>query len=297
MPAVLVEDPDDLPANAESSLEAAQVSGSPTAPAVAATDLSGEEVPEKYRGKSARELLDIVQNQESLMGRHSQEVGELREQNGTLRGLVDSSLALRDPGNAGRVADEESELSDDDFTLNPKDATAQTVRSETQSLRDDVTALKSVARGAEFSADFPDALSDLNDQKFVDFVSGSGTRQGLASRAFSDPQNVDYDSARQLWELYTDYKSMSAPVITDADADTTTTDAIVASPADSGQQAPDLITGSSGGGSGVAASGKPLYSQAALNAMQDSNPDLYWRDDTQAKIAEARAEGRVKQDV
>jgi hypothetical protein len=68
-----------------------------TAPAQAGLD--GEDVPEKLRGKSVRDLLAILRDQEQHIGRQANEVG-------TLRKLVDQALEIGAPGHASRTAKE-----------------------------------------------------------------------------------------------------------------------------------------------------------------------------------------------
>lgn len=301
MAAILVEDQDELDGTDVDTLAGATVTPG------AATNVTDPEasledtVPEKYKGKTARELLDIINNQESMIGRHGQELGDLRSQNGTLRGLVDQSLELRNTGNSSRPDDEEATLQDDDFTLTPLDATQRTVHSETKVLRDKVTNLEASARNQQFVRDFPDATKDLNDPTFQKFVQGSDARKALASKAFANPKSIDYNSAQDLWERYNDYKSVQPATSQESDAEAAAlaakvvTDASVT--ATEASEAPELITGTSGSAGDPSASGKPKYSQLALNALQLKDSDLFWREDTQKRIEEARADGRIVQDA
>lgn len=257
----------------------------------------GDDVPEKYRGKSARELLDIVTNQESMIGRQGQELGDLRSTVGTLRGSVDAALALRNPGTAADGIGTEEDLTDRDFALDPVDATRRMVQRETRSLHEQQVQNAKQARANQFERQYANAASDVNDPKFVDFVKRSATRSRLATQAFSDMDNVNFDAAEQLWELYDDFKGMNASdgVVTDPDEPV----APVARPAPAkGKAAPSLVTGNSGGGdSNANTSGKPLYSQAALNDLAASDPDKYWSEAVQKPLNAAYAEGRVRQDI
>jgi hypothetical protein len=299
MPARLVPELNDDgsdPTSDLSALEAAQSAQAGGQPAQAAPAvLDGDGVPEKYRGKTAEELLKIVQDQESYIGRQGQELGDMRNQVGTLRGLVDKSLALRDTGDIGRTESfSEEDLSDDDFITTPRDAVSKTVKRETHQTNQRVARLEQQAAAIDFARRHPTAEQDIEDPAFVQFVQKSQVRTRLAAKAFGDMDNVDFDSAEELWELYEDYKDLTGASQAETTSETETA-SLPEAASQPVQQPPQMITTGSSGDQG--ASTKPIYSQAALNRLQNDNPDLYWADDTQAKINEARREGRVLQDV
>lgn len=279
------------------------------APAAPAPEVvQGDDVPEKYRGKTATELLSIVRDQESHIGKQGQELGDLRTRNGTLEGLVDKSLALRSP-DQGRPApiEDETSLSDDDFLTDPRDATARTVRQETAGDRDRLARLEASETARQFGVAHPTAGADINDPAFIEFVSKSQVRVGLAQKAFgqgTEVHQIDFNSANELWSLYEDYNSFkpatTEETVTLAAVEEPNTDAApAAAPAaeDNAPAAPDLVTGNSSDAGGKSNANKPIYSQAKLNRMMLDKPDLYWAADTQAKLDAAYAEGRVTQDV
>lgn len=297
----LIEDPD-LELEGD-SLESALVaddgsSGKQTVVKPAANDpapdgLTGDDVPDKYQGKTARQLLDIVTNQESLIGRHSTELG-------TLRGQVDRALQLRNPGDVSRDEPEKTPLTEEDFLTNPTDATRRTVQSETAELRGTVTRLEAQAEGHQFDVRYPSAATDINDPKFVEFIQRSPTRHQLAQTAFGDSQNLDYGAAGELWALYEDYKSFQpkeAEEVIDPEQITEGKPTAEASTVPA-RKAPELVSGpNTSNKSPDGTINKRIYSQAALNRLQEKNPDVYWATDTQAQITLAHKEGRVKQDV
>jgi len=301
MPGRLIEDPD-LELEGD-SLESALVaddgsSGKQAVVQPAANDtapgaLEGDDVPEKYQGKTARQLLDIVTNQESLIGRHSTELG-------TLRGQVDRALQLRTPSDVSRTEESETPLTEEDFLTNPTDATRRTVQSETAELRGTVDRLTVQAEGHQFDVRYPDAATDINDPKFVDFIKRSPTRHQLAQTAFGDSKNLDYGAAGELWALYDDYKSFlpkEAEGEIDKEVTTEVTPAADASTVPA-RKAPELVSGpNTSAKSPDGTTNKRIYSQAALNRLQEKNPDVYWATDTQAEITKAHNEGRVKQDI
>jgi hypothetical protein len=309
MPGHLIDGPDDHLNFAQYGLEGeggdtdplatAQVQEQPPAqtPAPAAQELPADDgVPEKYRGKSAQELLDIVRNQETLIGRQSNELGDLRQQTGTLQGLVDKALSLHDPA-AGRQdhPGDESSLSEDDFREDPVGATSRVVRDavkqETAPLQEQVSQLTAANDAASFQARHPSAATDINSQEFIDFCQGSEYRKNLALKAFGDHANGNYDftAADELWQAWEDKQPASA---TSGEAAPTTP---VQSTKEAApiQEPPSMVPAGSGGGE-PGADGKPRYSWQGLQDLQAKNPDYYWRDDVQAQINAAIAEGRVR---
>ena len=260
--------------------------------------LDGDDIPEKYRNKTAAELLEILQNQESHIGRQGQELGDLRNQVGTLRGLVDKSLSLRETGNPGREVETEEDLDDTDFITSPRDAVSKTVQRETRATTDRVARLEQQAAAIDFTRRHPSAETDVEDPQFVDFVKKSNVRTNLAQRAFADPANIDFEAAEELWELYEDYKQLVPAKATEeatSETDETQETSTSQTPEAPKKEAPKMVTSSSSGDQG--GSKKPVYSQSALNRLMLNDPETYWSNDTQAKIALAYKEGRVKNDV
>lgn len=299
MPARIVDELNDDGSERSSDMDALQAAVAQGASqsaqrAAAQAVLDGDDVPEKYRGKSASDLLKIVQDQESYIGRQGQELGDLRGQVGTLRGLVDKSLALRDTGSIGREdVGTEEDLSDDDFLATPRDAVRKTVQRETREQSSRLARLEQQAAAIDFSRRHPTAEKDIEDPAFVEFVQKSPVRSRLARNAFGDMNNLDFEAAEELWNLYEDYKSLTST----ATGDNETASQEAASQAEQPQRSkspPKMVTTGSSGD--VGGSSKPIYSQAALNRLQVSNPDLYWANDTQSKIQQAYRDGRVVQD-
>lgn len=259
--------------------------------------LDGDDVPEQYRGKTAAELLEIVRNQEQLIGRHGQEVGDLREQVGTLRGQVDAALALREPGKVGQKEFDEEDLTDQDFALDPVDATRRMVDRETRALREEQRKLSLQRQASEFEERHPTASEDLNDAAFAEFVQGNQRRIRLAQQAMGDADNIDFEAADELWSLYEEYREIKA-----LKEDKPKEDAVASEALDEDREereAPSLVSGNSGSVVDPGTdrnSGKPIYSQAALNDLMMNDPDTYWSDRVQRDLTAAYAEGRVRQD-
>lgn len=299
MPAYLVEDPENSGGDALDAmgLQTQQPPTTPVAAPAVADKLEGDDVPEKYRGKSAAELLQIAREQESYIGRLGQEKGELRNRVGTLESLVDKALNLRDPA-TGRQAPPEESLSDTDFARKPKEATSRLVESKLDPLAARVDALDTKAAALDFERHHPTAAADINDPAFVQFIEKSARRQKLASKAFGDANRLDFDAAGELWEAWEEFKEIKGLTsTTDAanEADPLTEGQPAKAASTKAQDPPPALVTSGGGGAARrdSGNGKPVYSASALQRMQVENPDKYWAPDVQSRIQEAYADGRV----
>ena len=263
--------------------------------------LSGDDVPEKYRNKSARELLDVIQNQESTIGRMSNEVGDARKRIGTLEGLVDRALTLRDPGHEPPESVSEEDLNDQ-FQTDPVGTTSrvvtQAVEQATAPLVQEVNRLQAKSTAEDFQRAHPTAPQDINSQEFIDYVGASEYRKNLANKAFGEHEQgkYDFEAADELWSGWEEHQKASAPAAGEQDLEGAgapqATEQPATQPTVPAQEPTSLIPGGSAGDAGNS-DGKPRYSWAALADLQAKNPDYYWRDDVQAKINTAIAEGRV----
>lgn len=148
------------------------------------------EVPEKYRGKTQRELVEMHQNAEAQMGRHSQEVGELR-------GVVDTFIRSQMEAQEQAKTEEEAP----DFHLDPEAAVAYAVENHP-----DVKAAKAqgvdyqkATSQAQLQAKHPDMADILGDAKFAEWVKASPTRMRLYAEA---NHQFNFDSADELFSTY-----------------------------------------------------------------------------------------------
>ena len=154
-----------------------------------ATDL-----PNKYQGKSASELAEMHSNLEKLMGKQSQEVGELRK---AFDSMVQDSIVTR---NVAQSAPE-PEVEDIDFFTDPKAAIARAVASDTtlQHARVVTAEMAKKEALASLQTSHPDMREVLSDSKFQEWVGASKIRTQLYQSA---DQNYDYESANELISLW-----------------------------------------------------------------------------------------------
>lgn len=225
-----------------------------------------DELPEKYRGKSIQDIVSMHQEAEKLIGKHSGEVGELRQ-------YVDGFIK-------GKLADSESqqapEEEDVDFFEDPQKAVSKAISThpDVQRAR---TQSEQYAKQTALSAlkdKHPDMGEVLQNPNFIEWVKASKVRTELYQRADT---NYDFDCAD---ELISQYKERSAVVQQATQTET-----------QSRQQAVKAAsTGSSGGANN--AGSKRVYRRADIIKLMKNDPDRY--EALSGEIMKAYQEGRVR---
>lgn len=222
-----------------------------------------EELPEKYRNKSPAELARMHQEAEALIGRQSQEVGELRK---TFDQYIQTQLnqAPKEP---------EEEI---DFFTDPDKAVAQAIEShpklkEAERISQEyqkATALNSL------QSKHPDMKSILEDSGFQSWVTGSNVRKRLFQQA---DQQYDYEAADELFTLWKERQQVAKDTV-DLEKKTRK------------QQAAQASTG------GVRGSGEPsskkVYRRADIIKLMKDDPDRYAAMGDEIRLA--YSQGRVK---
>lgn len=268
--------------------ELPQQTQSTSQPTASNDALDGEDVPEKLRGKSARDLLAILREQEQHIGRQANEVG-------TLRKLVDQALEISKPGHASRTAKEEpiteAQLDADALLTDPLGSVSRVAKATTKPLEDRLDQIEAARREAMFLQSHPTATADINDPEFVGWVSGNKARAKLAAKAFPQGQAADFETADDLWTLWEEHKAakaQAAQAVQDEDAAPPPS-----KPAPSTKTAPKLLSGAGGSEPGSGKSQRILQ-RSKLIKMQAEDPASYYDADFQAELMQAYREGRVK---
>ncbi len=152
------------------------------------------DLPDKYQGKSASELAEMHSNLEKLMGKQSQEVGELRKAFDSM--VQDSIVTQREARSAP-----EPEVEDIDFFTDPKAAIAKAVANDPtlQHARNVAAEMTKREALATLQTAHPDMKAVLSDTKFQEWVGASKIRTQLYQSA---DQNYDYESANELISLW-----------------------------------------------------------------------------------------------
>lgn len=154
-----------------------------------------DDLPEKYRGKSMKEIVQMHQEAEKLLGRHSSEVGELRK-------VVDDYIRAN---LAEKTAPQQNEPEDDiDIFTDPEKAVTKYIESNPQ-----VQQATQYARQAQMAmavqnvkAKHPDMEQIVNDNRFIDWVKASKFRTQLLVQA-------DQYDAEAADELLSNWKALN----------------------------------------------------------------------------------------
>ena len=219
-----------------------------------------EDLPEKYRGKSIRDVIDMHQNLEKAYGRHNNELGELRQ-------LTDQ--ILKQQLEAAKPAD--AELDTDSLLENPSAAINKAIDSNPRlaSIQAQLEARARAEQKHAFDKIHPDADKVINDPRFAAWITESPTRANLFKQADA---NYDYELASELLNLY---KGVSQGAV---EHQTTQVRNQMGSPSKN--------AGSGGGAK------KQVFRRTDLMRLKAEDPDRYER--LQPQILQAYQEGRVK---
>lgn len=144
-----------------------------------------DDVPDKYRGKSAKEIVRMHQEAEKLLGRQSSEVGELRK-------LVDNFILSQT-----QTAQPKEEEDDVDFFEDPQKAIERAIAKhpKVREAEQASAAMRQQAAMATLKTKHPDYQEVLGDPAFSEWVQASKIRTELYNRA---DRGYDVDSADEL---------------------------------------------------------------------------------------------------
>jgi len=230
-----------------------------------------EELPEKYRGKSAIEIAKMHQEAEKLIGRQANEVHEVRS-------LADQLLKQQLETQAKTQAPIEESL-EDDFFVDPAKAVNRQVEKHPAVIeaRQAALEMKKMKTAQQLSAKHPDFATIAQDAGFQDWVKSSQIRLNLFAKADSQ---YDFESADELLSTYKELKQIKHQVQT-----------VKNEAADSKAQDAALRAASVDIGGGGETSRK-VYRRADLIKLRMTDPDRYMQ--MSDEIMAAYSEGRVK---
>jgi len=237
-----------------------------------------DDLPEKFRGKSVKDIVESYKQLESQLGRMANDLG-------TQRVLTDRLLNLRRDNDlrsngAGvtQNAPETPKIKATDLAEDPTGAIEKVVNARLSKAQQDAEQeAREHARNAAAARlvqDHPDYQEYVNNAEFTQFINSSPIRKRAALAA----QAGDFDAGN---DLLTEYKAHKKQV--NQQDDNKRLDAAKAASLESGSRGSE---GSSKGGK--------IYNRADLLRLQLTNPELYYSDEYQAVIMKAYAEKRVK---
>ena len=231
---------------------------------VVAADDDGD-LPDKYRGKSIKDIVRMHQEAEKLAGRHSGEVGELRR-------VIDQFIQTPQAAQTSMQTEED----DNSFFDDPKTAIARAIENHPaiQEARRTTSDIRKSAALSTLQEQHPDMPQIISDPAFADWVNASKVRQRLFAEA---DKNYDFDSAN---ELLTNWKERRG-VVQNAQATEKAAQREAVKKASTGS-----ATGNGGGQK------KPILRRADIIKLMKTDPDRYQR--LQPEIMAAYTERRVR---
>lgn len=244
------------------------------APAPEAPDPEAD-IPEQFRGKSPVELVKIIRDSQTELGRKNNEIG-------TIRKLADELLGIR-TGAASKPVDEKlpqrKPLTTDALFQDPEQAVVEVVRGEAQSREaasaDRLARLEYDLNLQKFENRHPNFKETVEDPNFASWVQKSALRTNMALAA----QQGNFMAADELLNLYNEMKEPAPARETAPD------------PTAQARAAGLVRSGSSAAGSAPAQS-RQIWSRSKLLDMRINNPDEFER--LQPEILKAYAEKRVR---
>jgi hypothetical protein len=230
-----------------------------------------EELPEKYRGKSAIEIARMHQEAEKLIGRQANEVHEVRS-------LADQLLKQQLDSKAKEAKPLEESL-EDDFFADPASAVNRQVEKHPAVLeaRQAALEMKRMKTAQQLSSKHPDFATIAQDAGFQDWVKSSAIRLNLFAKADAE---FDFESADELLSTYKELKQIKQQ-------NQNVQSANVESKAQ--EQAMKAATVDVGG---AGETSRKVYRRADLIKLRMTDPDRYMQ--LSDEIMQAYAEGRVK---
>lgn len=230
-----------------------------------------EELPEKYRGKTAIEIAKMHQEAEKLIGRQANEVHEVRS-------LADQLLKQQLESRTKETPPIEESL-EEDFFVDPKQAVNRQVEKHPAVLEAKQAALelKKMKTAQQLAAKHPDFSSIAQDAGFQDWVKSSKVRLALFAKADAE---FDFDSADELLSTYKELKQVKQQT------QATQTAAVESKGQEQAMRAASVDVG------GAGESSRKVYRRADLIKLKLTDPARY--EALQDEIMAAYAEGRVK---
>ena len=224
-----------------------------------------DDIPEKYQGKAIKDIVQMHQEAEKLLGKQSSEVGELRK-------IVDDFVKTQlDKANSPQEDEEEIDFFDD-----PQKAVERAIAKHPKIKEaEDVTrAMKQQEILNKLKRSHADFESIIKDPKYGEWIAASKVRTGVYQRA---ERPFDFDSADELLTTWKERQNIVAETAEMQDADRK-------------RQLKAASTGSAKGSTEKPS--RKIYRRAdILNLMQN---DRQRYEMLMPEIRQAYAEGRVK---
>jgi hypothetical protein len=159
-------------------------------------------IPEKYRGKSLHEVVQMHQEAEQVMSRHSAEVGELRK-------VVDEYIVTQTQSAPKQNVEPESDI---DYFTDPQGAVNRAIENHPKIKAAEEYSInyKRQSALAELNNKHPDMKSILSNARFQEWVNASKFRTQLFAQA---DKNYDAEAADELFSLWKEMQSVTQKTV------------------------------------------------------------------------------------
>jgi hypothetical protein len=223
-------------------------------------------IPDKYRGKDIKDIVQMHQEAEKLLGRQSSEVGELRK-------IVDDFVKSQIQAASSPQQEPDEEI---DFFSDPEKAIARAIENHPKLRQAEETsmAMRQQQILAQLQNNHPDFINIIQDQKFQDWKESTAVRRELYERA---DKQFDYEAANELLVLWKERQGM-------------VTETAKVQEQDRKRQLKAASTGSTTGS--TESPSRKIYRRADIIKLMQTDPKRYTQ--LQPEIMAAYAEGRVK---
>lgn len=159
-----------------------------------------DDVPEKYRGKSAKEIARMHMEAEKALGRQGSEVGELRR-------LVDDFIKAQTVSKVQQKQAPEEDVEDVDFFADPNAAISKAIEKhpKIKAAEELLVNTKKAEALATLKAAHPDFQEVIANPQFAEWIGKSKVRQELFVRA---DQAFDFEAANELLSSFKERQSI-----------------------------------------------------------------------------------------
>jgi hypothetical protein len=224
-----------------------------------------DDLPEKYKGKSVKDIIAMHQEAEKLIGKQGSEVGELRK-------VVDDFIKTQTSRDL--KTKEEEQIDEVDFFADPK-ATIEKAIENHPSVKEAKIAAKEMRRAetlARIEKEFPNVTEIVQDAQFAEWIKASKVRTDLYLRAETE---YDFDAAKELLETWREKKELSKKAVETSKVDR-----------ELQLKAADVSTPNA-----TESVSKKKYRRSDIIKLMQTDPDRY--DAMANEIMQAYREGRV----
>lgn len=237
------------------------------------------DIPEKFKGKDVKDIVEAYKNLERAYSRQGQELGEIRKHADS---LIKQTLEFREE--KGKSREDEKEITAEDIWTNPTEAIDRIVerRLKDSSVSKELEQIKSQSAKQQIRSNYerfvskhPDATDITNSEEFLEWANSTPVRADLLKRA----QNYDFAAGDELVSVYKELKGLNKKKESkerqEARRKKTLKDAAVES-------------------NSTGETSKKIFKRRNILRMIRENPEEYYSDDFQQELQKAYLEGRVR---